>query len=343
MLPTLSLTDIKKLFLPVLCCVFFVACQPSERPIIPETTTVNDDNKVEVDLNALCEQLSHEMQQVDHQRTLFVLQQINQNLKVCLPLMTTAEQLKLLDHSTHMYEKFLFVERTPTQQAAFEQYVNAVAAHPTLQQQHFEQMNLRDQYLVKHQGQGYVEVVTLNDGGVGYRRSPQYLARVFAPYLPEAEQAFIQALADQNTQPIFDHHTIQVEPLVLAERALFWENYLKHYPDSRYASDARYLYHSYSQLLFIGNHNDKVSENYHGLQSIDPQHLAAIEHLAQQTKSTLGQKAIQFLKLIQKHSDLSSISLEQEYQNTVRSIQQELNLVQVNFKDKNCFADAVCS
>ena len=79
------------------------------------------------------------------------------------------------------------------------------------------------------------------------------------------------------------------------------------------------------------------------LQSIDPQYLAAIEHLAQQKKSTLGQKAIQFLNLIQKQSDLSSISLEQEYQNTVRSIQQELNLVQVNFKDKNCFADAVCS
>ncbi|WP_298142249.1 hypothetical protein [uncultured Acinetobacter sp.] len=333
----------KKLFLPVLCCVFLVACQPSERPIVPETTTLNDHHKVEVDLNALCEQLSHEMQQVDQQRTLFVLQQINQNLKVCLPLMSTAEQLQLLDHSTQMYEKFLFVQRTPTQQAAFEQYVNAVTTHPTLQQQHFEQMNLRDQYLVKHQGQSYVEVVTLNDGRVEYRRSPQYLARIFAPYLPEAERAFIQALADQNTQPLFDHQMIKVEPLVLAERALFWESYLKHYPQSRYKTDARYLYHSYSQLLFIGTNSDKVSHNYRGTNSIDAQHLVAIEYLSQQTKSKLGQKALQFLSLIQKDSDLSTISLEQEYQSTVQFIEDELNLVQVNFKHKDCFADAICS
>ena len=340
---TLSLNNLKKWFLPMLCCGFFVACQPPQHTSNTETKTVDDQHKVSIDLNALCNQLSHEMQQVDAQRTLFVLQQINQNLKVCLPLMTTDEQLKLLALSQKMYQRFLSVERTPAQQQAFEQYVSAVATHPTLQQQYFEQMHSRDQYLVKHQGQGYVELVTTNDGTLTYRRCPQYLARIFAPYLPEAEQVFIQGLAEQNRKVLFSHHMIQVEPMVLAERALFWQNYLERYPQSRYISDARYLFQIYSQLLFVGTQSDKVSESYRGQESIDPEHLAAIEYLAQQPRSKLSQQATAFLKFIQQDKESSSLSLDEEYQHTVEALQRELNLVSVNLKRKNCFADALCS
>lgn len=325
------------------CVLMLSACQPSERPVLPDSPPVKNNAKVEVDLNDLCNNLSHEMQQVDHQRTLLALQQINQDLKVCLPLMSTQQQLQLLDLSHQMYERFLVVTRTPSQQTAFEQYVNGAGTHPTLRQQHFEQMTLRDQYLVKHQGQGYVELIALNDGYVGYRRSPQYLARIFAPYLPEAEQSFIQALANQNTQPLFNNQSLKVEPLIVAERALFWENYLNNYPQSRYKTDAQYLYRAYSQLLFMGTQQDKVSDNYQGIHSIEPQSLAAIEYVSQQSNTKLAAQATKFLSFVEQDIHFANLNLEQEHEAAVSALENALGLVPVSFKrNKNCFLDAVC-
>lgn len=343
MLTTLSLPYFTRLFLPVLCALSFSACQPSEKPVIPDSAPLAHSTKPEKDLNTLCDNLTQDMQQVDHQRTVLALQEINQNLKVCLPLMTTQQQLDLLDISQHMYENFLLVERTPAQQHAFEQYVNGAGTHPTLHQQYFDQMSVRDQYLVKHQGQAYVELITLSDGYVGYRRSPQYLARIFAPYLPEAEQSFIQALANQNSQPLFNQHSLEVEPLVVAERALFWESYLASYPNSRYKNDAQYLYRAYSQLLFTGTQSDQVSNSYKGIDSIDPQSLAAIQYISRQSNATLATQATKFLNFIERDFELSHSSLEQEHQAAVAALTDELDLVPVNLqRGKNCFLDAVC-
>ncbi|MCG4607505.1 hypothetical protein L0O74_14355, partial [Bifidobacterium longum] len=67
------------------------------------------------------------------------------------------------------------------------------------------------------------------DAGKGmlkYRRSPEYLAKIFAPYMPQAEQIFIENLAAQNMMPVFVEKTLMIEPHEIATRALFWEEYL---------------------------------------------------------------------------------------------------------------------
>lgn len=170
------------------------------------------------------------MSQINEQRTTFALEQINQDLKVCLPLMELAEQKHLMQRSTEMYQRFLHVERTEFQQRAFEQYALDMAQHPTIQQSHFEQLTTRDQYLLKHKGQAYVELLDQGNGTLQYRRSPEYLARIFAPYLPVAEKVFIENLAEQNMEPVLVEKRLQLEAANIAARALFWEDYLQTYP-----------------------------------------------------------------------------------------------------------------
>ncbi|MCG4650865.1 hypothetical protein L0P02_12915, partial [Bifidobacterium longum] len=80
-----------------------------------------------------------------------------------------------------------------------------------IQQAHFEQLNLRDQYLLKHKGQAYIDVFESDTGQLKYRRSPEYLAKIFAPYMPEAEQVFIENLAAQNIQPVFTKNHLMIE------------------------------------------------------------------------------------------------------------------------------------
>lgn len=148
-----------------------------------------------------------------------------------------------------MYRKFLTVNRNAAQQAAFEHYAFDLSQHPTLQQNHFEQLNLRDQYLLKHTGQAYIEVIDVGDGQLQYRRSPEYLAKIFAPYMPPAEQIFIENLAAQNMQPAFTESRLSIEPHEIVNRALFWEEYLKQYPNSSYRKDA--LSSATLQRIFI--------------------------------------------------------------------------------------------
>ena len=53
------------------------------------------------------------MSEIDAQRTTFALEQINQDLKLCLPLLGFQQQKHLLGLSNKMYHDFLSVERTP--------------------------------------------------------------------------------------------------------------------------------------------------------------------------------------------------------------------------------------
>ena len=67
-------------------------------------------------------------------------------------------------------------------------------------------------------------------GQVHYRCSPEYLAKIFAPYLPVAEQEFIEHLAIQNQYPAVIGGQVKIDAKEIADRALYWESYLQQYP-----------------------------------------------------------------------------------------------------------------
>ena len=127
--------------------------QPSDPQIQVEQTEAKQTQSPVSDFSLMCQNIEKNMSQINDQRTTFALEQINQDLKVCLPLMDLAEQKQLMQRSTEMYQRFLKVDRTEFQQRAFEQYALEMAQHPTIQHAHFQQLTSRDQYLLKHKGQ----------------------------------------------------------------------------------------------------------------------------------------------------------------------------------------------
>ena len=250
------------------------------------------------DLNQICENLKQEMRDISAQRTTFALEQINQNIRVCLPLISHPEQKKLMELSNQMYAQFLHIKRTPEQQKAFDLYALDESQYPTIQQSHFEKLNIRDQYLLRHKGQAYIELSDLNQNNISYQRNAQYLAKVFAPYFPEDEKVFIQALADQNEIPFFNQNTLLILPDEIVERTLFWESYVKKFPKSPYKKEAQYLYDSYRSFLFLGLKDSPVSVHYEGRLDIQASSLTAIEQLSELKNSHLATQARQFLKFV---------------------------------------------
>ncbi|PJI35153.1 hypothetical protein [Acinetobacter pseudolwoffii] len=326
--------------------LFLAGCQqPSEPQIQVEQTETNQKQSPVNDFSLMCKNIEKNMSQINDQRTTFALEQVNQDLKVCLPLMELAEQKHLMLRSTEMYQRFLAVDRTEFQQRAFEQYALEMAQHPTIQQAHFQQLTSRDQYLLKHKGQAYVELLDLGDGNLHYRRSPEYLARIFAPYLPDAEKVFIEHLAEQNMQPVLVEKRLQIEAADIAARSLLWEDYLKTYPESSYKRDAEYLLKQYTYFLFRGTEASPVSEDYRDRYAVDTSHLETIIGLSSGQKSTLSTQARQFLEFLDMNPQQRQQALPADYRNR-SDAEQILYYAKISPPsqkyDKDCFMDAFC-
>lgn len=334
--------------------MLLLGCQKPEPQPMPEQVQKQSRQDETVDLSLLCKNIEKNMAEINAERTTFALEQINQDLKLCLPLSTFAEQQHLLVLSNQMYSNFLAVDRTPSQQMAFEEHAFDLSQHPTIQQNHFEQLNLRDQYLLKHKGQAYIELFDAGKGLVNYRRSPEYLAKIFAPYMPRAEQVFIENLASQNMMPVFVENTLMIEPHEIVTRALFWEEYLNQYPKSSYRKDAEYLLQIYTLFLFKGMNDSPVSDTYLDKYAIQSSSMDEIEKLAQVKNSYLALQATKFLQFLQlsKPQRLKEIPLQlspkeqqslSENQLTLKQLDQYLALQNLSLsKTRDCFSDAVC-
>lgn len=340
----------------VLSGIVVVACQKPAADIVHESKKPQAETKPIPDLTQICQNLKKEMLAINAQRTTLAIEQVNQDIRMCLPLMKPTEQKELMALSKKMYQQFLHIERSSEQQQAFENYVLDQTTYPTIQQSQFEQLHIRDQYLLRHKGQAYIELIEQADNKIVYRRSPQYLAKVFAPYLSNSDKLFIESLADQNTQPLFKNNKLNIDAIEIAKRAQFWQNYVQNSPDSTYIRDAVFLRNTYSSLLFLGSEASPIAINFESPADIDVANWSVIEQLAKNEDGELSKQAKKFVQFVNMSAEqrLEKIQLSTKEQNkladhpqglALSQINQYLNLTPINLKQtkKDCFSDAVCT
>lgn len=333
-------------FILVALCISLNACQ---KPSVPEEIKSQIQEQQQVsqvtpDLDAICHNLKKNMAEMSAQRTTFALEQINRNIRLCLPLVSVKEQKHLMTLSDQMYRDFLTVDRTPAQQRAFDQYAFDQSQFPTIHQRHIEQLHIRDQYLLRHKGQAYIELSDPHQNKTAYHRNALYLAKVFAPYFPEAEKVFMVELGHQNQEATFRKNTLLITPQEIARRALFWENYVKQYPQSPFKRDAEYLLAAYTSFLFIGLADSPVSIHYEGSFDIQASSLSEIEQIATLENSPLAVKAQRFLQFIQLPNEQRS-RVTGQTDSTLEQLQQYLKITAFDFTTRpprDCFSDAIC-
>jgi hypothetical protein len=138
----------------------------------------------------LCDDLPKQMQSIDNKRTFLAIEQINNNLRLCLPLMSSSEQFKMMQISEQMYQNFLQVTRNEQQKRAFN-HLATLADPLTLQkEQEFALLHPRDQYLLKHQRQHFIHLMQTQEGDVYYQRDPEFFLNHFAAYLHPNQAVF---------------------------------------------------------------------------------------------------------------------------------------------------------
>ncbi|HCE0757096.1 TPA: hypothetical protein NER70_003735, partial [Acinetobacter baumannii] len=196
-----------------------------------------------------CLQIMVAMHTINQNSKIEDLNQINEKLKTCVPSLKNEEQLKLIEASTAMYQRFIKQDYTDKTARAFEAFGYAVLEQKQdlkkvmqSQKKLFAQLSPRDQYLLQHEGQAYIELLYQGEGMFTYRRQPNYLVDVFSKTLPADQKEFLSRMAKDNQDIFYNDGALAVSWKELTERALFWEKFIQKYPKSYFINDAKLLF-----------------------------------------------------------------------------------------------------
>lgn len=256
--------------------------------------------------NNSCIEINTAMQKINQTSKIEDLNQINEKLKTCVPSLKNDEQLKLINASTTMYQRFLKQDYTDKTARAFEAFGYAVLEQKQQdpkkviqsQKKLFDQLSPRDQYLLQHEGQAYIDLLYQGEGMFTYRRQPNYLVDVFSKALPIDQKEFLTRMAKDNQDIFYNDGALAVSWKELTERALFWEKFIQKYPKSHFIGDAKLLFNEYRYFIFFGLDNTPVSDEYAPNTWFDKDALEQIQFLSTQNQSSLAKPAQQFLKFI---------------------------------------------
>lgn len=256
--------------------------------------------------NNSCIEINAAIQKINQNSKIEDLNQINEKLKTCVPSLKNDEQLKLINASTTMYQRFLKQDYTEKTGRAFEAFGYAVLEQKQRdpkkviqsQKKLFDQLSPRDQYLLQHNGEAYIDLLYQGEGMFTYRRQPNYLVDVFSKALTADQKEFLTRMANDNQDIFYNDGALAVSWKELTERALFWEKFIQKYPKSHFIGDAKLLFNEYRYFIFFGLDNTPVSDEYAPNTWFDKDALEQIQFLSTQNQSSLAKPAQQFLKFI---------------------------------------------
>ena len=205
----------KRKVFPITCLSFAIllsACNREPEKQVAET-------KQEPVAVTACKTLSDHMTKIDAQSTLEELNQINLQLKDCIPQVDNKQILNWLEQSTTMYQKFLDTDgNTEPQVIAFTDYSASILENSPEDSidytkgdaKLFKTLSARDQYLIQNLGKSYLDLQYLGEGVFQYRRQPNYLIDVFAPHLSGDQTIFLKQMAKDNQKSFLNDGAITI-------------------------------------------------------------------------------------------------------------------------------------
>lgn len=357
----------RSMLLCLISSMLFMGCGQSPDAINDQAVSAKaGTNKPQQTTNFQCNSIDAALNKINNKSQINDLVNVNQLLKHCLPQVSNKQQLQWLGASTAMYKRFLNTsDNNENAIKAFEEYGFSIlkqASSKTIKQHEvkgnirlFEKLSPRDQYLIGHQKTAYIELQYVGEGLFEYRRQPQYLLAVFAPALAVEQRVFIRRMAQDNQEIFLNDAAITVSWQELVNRALFWESYIRKYPNSYFIADAKRLYNEYVYFIFLGLDNTPVSDEYAPNTWIDEEALKQIKALAKRQDTAIAKKAQKFLQFIatpieQRNKQFNIKMLDHDGQTkqqnaiTHEQLNQLLELkspwADENYRD--CHTDAVC-
>ena len=159
-------------------------------------------------------------------------------------------------------------------------------------------LNPRLQYLIRLvEDDADVRVIYLGEGYYEFTHDLQAMANIFTPYLRQDQKIFIERLAMDNQDILWNDGGIAISFAEVIERAQFWENYLERYPKGYAPQDAKHLFEVYRYLILFGSENTQwTDDSIH--EFLDPEYRPLMLKLARRPNSVLARDAQALLDFI---------------------------------------------
>ena len=349
----------------VLLVLASAACQPNQQNQAASQPTTHGNHAASAPKSPLppqCDNIPLQMSAITANSDLQSLSVLNLALKRCVPLVNMETRKLWLDASWDMYQRFLKLGGDSKTAMVWDEFSGILEGYPDessedkqarLQRQAelWPRLTPRMQQMSLWQGKEYIDNYYIGEGEMALRRHPQFVTDIFSPYLPEDEQVFTRQLAKENTTLTTNDAALVIPWSEVSNRALFWERYLKRYPDSPYAKQAEYLFQWYQAILFQGLDNTPVLEFDEKQLNISADAMAVHQLLSTKTDSRLAAKSSAFIQWLQQQQQHWQQLSPDERTGFDKRLQSEQKKLKVSFPapvsaGKNshfdCFTDALC-
>ena len=283
----------------------------TEPQVLKKVTPIQDDNKTETTAKTDCNAISQALKTISNENTIDDIEKIENELKECLPTVDNTTQLQWANDYHQAYENFLTLWRLDGDKPfiddiddeAFYNTMTALSNNQTPNPKELAILPKRVQYLAKLSQDNKIKVQYLCEGEFEFAQKYQNYLDIFVPHLSKDQIIFTKQLVKENDRIFWCDAGIAISLRELIERTLFWQDFIKKYPDSQFIDDAKYLYQFYEYYLFFGSENthwledDKTAFIGHTEEGDDKTVEEHFIDLAKQDNA-LGKKAQAYLEFV---------------------------------------------
>lgn len=158
----------------------------------------------------------------------------------------------------------------------------------------FSQLTPREKYLASQLGHSEITLYDYGEGIIRFWYDLTTTSNIFLPYLPEDQAVYAKRVAKENQHAFWNDGGITLSYDEMIEATLFWENFVKKYPNSQFIQFAKTKYYFYQYHTFFGSENtrwtdDKITEMF------EKQALKSLQKLAKINNSDFAKQANHFL------------------------------------------------
>ena len=257
-----------------------------------------------------CLALSKSMEKINDSSKIEAVYAIQKRLKNCLPTANNSEVLSFLTDYQAIYGRFLTINQT-IEDENFYTVMSMADEGKQVPEPLLKTLNPRLQYLIRLvEDDADVRVIYLGEGYYEFTHDLQAMVDVFSPYLRQDQKAFIERLAMDNQDILWNDGGIAIPFTKVIERAQFWEDYMALYQKGYAHQDAKHLFEVYRYLLLFGSENTQwTDDSIH--EFLDPEYRPLMLKLARHSNSVLARDAQALLDFIA----LSDSQRQEKYPN----------------------------
>lgn len=236
---------------------------PSTQPLIEAktpkqlTTALVDSSAERLREQLICSKLDDTINVIDNNSKIESIRAVQRQLTACLPAAENAEILQWLADYQAMYGRFLRSDNSLDDEAMFT-VMSDIEQGKTIAVAQLKQVSPRVRYLIGLvRSNADVSIRYMGEGDFEFHHDLSAMANIFTPYISADQSEFIQRMAQDNQELFWFDAAIAFSFEELVERAVFWEDFMKRYPQSNFYNDAKALFDTYRYLLFFGSENTR--------------------------------------------------------------------------------------